>query len=52
MALKVKTTANEMKSISENIKPEIIFKKKKKKNTCLLLFAKIAAVKRYDNLDI
>lgn len=50
MALKVKTTANEMKSISENIKPEIIFKKKK--NTCLLLFAKIAAVKRYDNLDI
>lgn len=51
MALKVKTTTNEMKSISENIKPEIIFKKKKK-NTCLLLFAKIAAVKRYDNLDI
>jgi len=30
MALKVKTTTNEMKSISENIKPEIIFKKKKK----------------------
>lgn len=37
MALKVKPATNEMKSISENIKPEIIFKKKKKIRACYCL---------------